>query len=59
MPTESINFEELEVAIQDILYSISDKNGHILLNTDLCSDVAEEIIKTIKEAVKDEGKNGE
>ena len=59
MPTESINFEELEVAIQDILYSISDKKGHILLNTDLCSDVAEEVIKTIKGTVKDEGKNGE
>ena len=48
MPIEIINFAKLEVEIQDILYSISDKKGSRALNTDLCSAVAEEIIKTIK-----------
>jgi len=40
--------EPLEAEIQDILYSISTEKGQRLLNTDLCSDVAEEIIKAIK-----------
>ena len=44
-----MNFEKLEEEIQDILYSISTEKGQRLLNTDLCSDVAEEIIKVVKE----------
>jgi len=44
-----MDFEKLNEEITDILYSISTKKGHRLLNTDLCNDVAEEIIKAIKE----------
>jgi len=44
-----MDFEKLEEEIVDILYSISTKKGHRLLNQELCLNVSEEIMGAIKE----------
>lgn len=44
-----MEFEKLQEEIEDILYSVQNKAGNShLFNTDLCTDISEEIIGALK-----------